>query len=117
MDNKTLRFSIRNKIAGGFLCLFLVLLITIGITIYQLNDVTDFSENLISNTLPTYKAAKQLDYNLILTVASFRGWILTNEAQFIQDREKAWNEIENEIAFIDSKKEILGGEKIASQWG
>lgn len=110
------RFGISKKILTGFSILFLVLLITVILTLSELEDTKRFYTNLSQKTLPITNTVLDLDAALNSSVSSLRGWMQTGDEQYKIERAQRWSQIDSYRKYIDSHISKFNDEVLIKRW-
>jgi len=111
-----MRLTIRKKITIGFFSLFLVLCITILLTLSELSVVKQFSNNLKNYLLPGYEAESQFDFAVMDTAALLKAWILTRNPQYNVEREAEWKRLDDDIATFERSEPNWKNAKVQTKW-
>ncbi len=111
-----MRHTIRRKISIGFFCLFLVLSITILMTLFEVKKVKEFSDELKNYQLSAYEAEGQFDFGIINTSFALQSWVLTRNPKYITKREVAWKALDEDIATFEGSESHWKSEKVRSEW-
>ena len=113
---KTLQFSIKQRLYGGFGILFLTLFVAVGLTIIKVGDASDGVVRLSSLRVPTANASAQMVNDINASLASLRGWMLTGNETFKVERTAVWDNIDNNKAIMDELSKTWTNPKNVSDW-
>ncbi|MCK5425959.1 MAG: MCP four helix bundle domain-containing protein, partial [Emcibacter sp.] len=98
--------NIRNRLFVGFGAISAILVLVIGITIYQLKNI-DSQINRIDNLrVPTSAASAALVKDIYASLASLRGYMLTGADKFKTERAAVWadaDRVSNDMDALSTK--------------
>ena len=85
--------NIPGRLYSGFAVLLIILAITISSTIFQVSKIEKVSERIVDLRTPTSQASLSLISNINASLANLRGWMLTGNASFKDQRARTWDKI------------------------
>src|SRR5947209_7261823 len=88
-------FGIRSHLLLGFMLLVVPILFVIGVLLFKINSVENFTDMLVKVELPTQAASTELDTELYESQLAVYNWLLTKNPQFKIEYEKTWQNINN----------------------
>jgi len=94
--------SLRTKLTLAFATLCAVILISLGVTLYESTKVKTAVNQNVEETIPVAFAGAQLASNINGTMASLRGWVLTSNPLFKENRASLWADIETQSDLMDT---------------
>ena len=80
------------KIGLGFGTMVLLLVAAIVITIYEVDQIQDLTDQVVETRVPTAQASSGMLIGVQQSLAALRGWMLLDNAKFKEDRAKAWSD-------------------------
>jgi methyl-accepting chemotaxis protein len=99
--------NIRGRLIAGFSVLCLLLAVVVGMTIIRVRSVEQATERTVSLRVPTALTASRMVADVYASLASLRGWLLTDNASFKADRSAAWTAIDTDAGELD---------RLSGQW-
>jgi methyl-accepting chemotaxis protein len=102
--------SLKTRLTFAFATLCLLMLISLCVTIFKSKQVDRAVSNIVSQSGPVAFGGAQLASNINATMATLRGWVLTNNAIFKSQRTTLWATILKDIEQLDG---FLNGQ---GQW-
>jgi len=103
-DNKQSLFGdmrLRTKIGLSFGAMLMILVITVAITVYEVDDIQTVSDRVANLRTPTAEASLSLLNGLNQSLAGLRGWMLLGDPKFKEVSHRAWSE------WIDPNLELM----------
>lgn len=95
MQVKKSTLPLMTKMAIGFSTVILILTVAVSITIWQVHNLNSATEKLVSTQIPAAQTSEQLLSGIYHVSAAFRGYLLTKQSAFIDEKDEAWqNEIQ-----------------------
>jgi CheY-like chemotaxis protein/signal transduction histidine kinase/CHASE3 domain sensor protein len=88
------------RIASGFVCILLILMVAILISIFSIQSVNKISTKIQTKQAPIVIASMEVLNGVNSSLAALRGWMILGDKQFNLQREKSW-------AIIDANKTKL----------
>lgn len=88
------QLNIRNRLILGFGAICLILVIAVSTSIWNLASINKDINRIDSLRVPTSAASSTLVKDIYATLANLRGWMLTGNAKFIDNRQDNWNEVD-----------------------
>ncbi len=86
--------SIKNRLLMGFAILSLTMIIMVGLSINQLGNINQQTKRIDQLRVPTASSSSALVKNIHASLASLRGYMLTGQDNFKQERANVWTEID-----------------------
>jgi methyl-accepting chemotaxis protein len=90
---KNISLNIQQRLYLGFGVLFITLLLAVSITIVKVGDASDGVKRIVDLRVPTANASAKMVSNINASLASLRGWMLTGNPVFKQERAIVWEDI------------------------
>jgi methyl-accepting chemotaxis protein len=103
----SLTLNIRGRLIAGFSVLCLLLALVVGMTIIRVRSVEQATDRTVSLRVPTALTASRMVADVYASLASLRGWLLTDNASFKADRSAAWTAIDTDAGELD---------RLSGQW-
>lgn len=112
------RFTIRKKLLLGFTGLFIILLITILISVVQVNNARNYSIRFQNSVQPALQALEGINSDTETASAALRGWMLTGSDTFKKEFESSWQEVAAEKDILNQVKNTVfeNNEAMLTQW-
>jgi methyl-accepting chemotaxis protein len=112
------RFTIRKKLLLGFTGLFIVLLITILISVVQVNNARNYSISFQNSVQPAFQALEGINSDTETASAALRGWMLTGSDTFKKEFESSWQEVASSKDILNQLKNTVfeNNEALLTQW-
>lgn len=88
IDTKAL--PLMSKITIGFFTIILILIFAVGLTIWQVQNLNTTINQLVDIRIPTAQASINLLNGINETSAAFRGYLLTHQPSFLNDKDRTW---------------------------
>lgn len=95
------------RIGLGFAAITLLLAAAVLITISLIDTLDTTNKRIINLRVPTSKASSDMLYGIHHASSALRGWMLTGDSVFLDERRDAW---ENEILVALNQMEVLSSE-------
>lgn len=102
-----LSLTIKKRLYLGFGMLSLILFAAVSITIFKVGDASDGISRIVNLRVPTANASAKMVSNINASLASLRGWMLTGNPVFKDERAVVWADIDK------VKKEM---DRLSSTW-
>ena len=99
--------KIRGRLNGGFAAVCAVLAILVGITLWEISGVSKINQRIVDLRVPTSAASLGMVNGINGSLAALRGWMITGNPAFKQQRATIWSEIDGIKADMD---------KLSSNW-
>jgi methyl-accepting chemotaxis protein len=93
--------SIGKKMSFGFSFSIIVLAISVGMTFFYIFKVNQINNKLINLRIPTSQNTLSLINEVNHSLAALRGWIILGKDKFKDEREKAWESLNGNLAKMD----------------
>ena len=76
----------------------MILLISVfgGVTLWQLNIITKIGDRIVDLRTPTSAASSAMANDINASLAALRGWMLTGDPSFKQERAEIWIDIDKQ---------------------
>lgn len=101
------RLSVRNRLIVGFATVSLFLVVAVATTLVKVSSVANRTDQIVDLRVPTAEASSSMVNNINSSLASLRGWMLTGNETFKQQRAGVWRNIDSDRAKMD---------KLAATW-
>ena len=90
--------TVRNRLIAGFAAMGLVLAAAIGATFWEVSHISEESDRIVNLRVPTATASARMVNNINASLAALRGWMLTGNESFKDDRTAIWKDIDQTAA-------------------
>ncbi|MDH5764297.1 MAG: methyl-accepting chemotaxis protein [Nitrospinota bacterium] len=80
------------KIGGGFAAVGFILLVTVGLAIWQTNSTKAVTDRVVELRSPTLQASMSMMNGINHSLAALRAWMILGEGKFKTERGIAWND-------------------------
>ena len=97
----SLSLTIRGRLIAGFAVLCLLLAAVVGVTILRVRAVDEATDTNVNLRVPTALSASKMEADVYASLASLRGWLLTGNATFKNERGAVWQQIDSQAAQLD----------------
>ncbi len=94
-------FKVTHKLYGGFAVIILLLVAAVVTTIWQVSKIDDATDRIVNLRTPTAQSSAALTNDINASLAALRGWMLTGNPAFKDDRARVWESIDETRALID----------------
>lgn len=101
------RLSVRNRLIVSFATVSLFLVVAVATTLVKVSSVAKRTDKIVDLRVPTAEASSSMVNNINSSLASLRGWMLTGNETFKQQRAGVWRNIDSDRAKMD---------KLAATW-
>ncbi len=108
--------KIHHRLVLGFGAVCLVLGVAVGSTLVVLSEVREDAGSMATLRMPAALTGAQLDSRVYGTLAALRGWMLTGNPAFKEERARAWAQIESARAEMDALAERFVTEQDRDAW-
>ncbi|MCP4185107.1 MAG: HAMP domain-containing protein, partial [Hyphomicrobiales bacterium] len=88
------QLKITHRLYIGFSTLILLLAITVSVTVWQVSGIKKTTDRIVDLRTPTAQASAALISSINASLANLRGWMLTGNPVFKEQRAETWNRIE-----------------------
>ncbi|MBT5049128.1 MAG: methyl-accepting chemotaxis protein, partial [Rhodospirillaceae bacterium] len=99
--------KIKGRLNGGFGAVCMVLAILVGVTIWEISGVAKINQRIVDLRVPTSAASLGMVNGLNASLAALRGFMITGNPAFKQQRAAIWSDIDGIKANMD---------KLSSHW-
>lgn len=105
--SKHTSISLQTRLSLAFATICALMLISLAVTIVNSNQVDHAVSDIVEESVPVAFSGGQLASDVNASMASLRGWVLTNDPLFKQQRATVWARITKSIQILDGflKKE------------
>ncbi len=94
MSGKALfTFKINHRLYIGFSTLVLLLVLAVAATVLQVSGIKNTTDRIVDLRTPTAQASASLISNINASLANLRGWMLTGNPIFKDQRAETWDNI------------------------
>ncbi len=94
-------WKIGARLNAGFGAVCLVLVILVGITLWKISDVAESNNRVANLRVPTAEASMGMINGINASLASLRGWMVTENPAFKTERSVVWADIDRISANMD----------------
>lgn len=89
------------KLYGGFAAVILLLVAAVATTIWQVSKVEETTDRIVELRMPTAQSSAALTNSINASLAALRGWMLTGNPAFKDERGRVWESIDETRSTID----------------
>lgn len=89
----SIKLSLQQKILSGFVATTAIFLLSVINTAINLSNISDHTTRIIEVRVPTAEASATMVKNIHASLAALRGYTLTGNESFKQDRATIWSNI------------------------
>jgi len=110
-ENKQSLFGdmrLRTKIGLSFGAMLLILVLTVAVTVYEVDEIQLVSDRVANLRTPTAEASLSLLNGMNQSLGGLRGWMLLGDPKFKEISSKAWSE------WIDPNIELM--DELSKNW-
>jgi len=93
---------IRDRLIAGFSVLCLVLIAAVGTTLWKVDGNNTLTQRMVDVRMPTAMTGADLVGKIYGSLAALRGWMLTGNPAFKEERAAIWKGIDAERSRLDS---------------
>ena len=98
-NNKNL--TLKTRLSMAFAALTFLILISLTLSIFKSNEVDHAVGGIVEESIPVAFSGAQLASDINASMAALRGWVLTNNPDFKEQRKKLWSRISHDIKSLD----------------
>ncbi|GAA3930181.1 response regulator [Litoribacillus peritrichatus] len=99
--------SISTKIIASFSAVIAVLAVVVVFTLYQSNEIHGLSNKAVDNFVPGVHLSMRASLEVERSMSATRGWIVSGEDKFKNQRTAAWQNIEDIVTDLSLKVDAL----------
>jgi len=99
---KLANLKIRGRLMLGFSTVVLLLVLAVGITTVQVDQVSNSMARVVGLRVPTANASASIINDINASLAALRGWMLTGNTAFKAERVHVWEDIVKESSKMDT---------------
>jgi len=96
-----LNLGVKNALLAGFFATTLIFVVSVLVTAWQVSNIGGHSNRLVDIRVPTAEASANMVKNINASLASLRGWMLTGNPTFKEERATVWQDIDVTISSMD----------------
>ena len=108
--------SLQTRLSFAFAAIATLMLISLAVTIYKSNQVNQAVSGIVQKTIPVAFSGAQLASDVNASMASLRGWVLTNTPAFKEQRGHVWERITKNIQTLDRSLNAEGQGQDPMKW-
>ena len=108
--------KIGGRIYAGCGALTLVIAVAVGTTIYQSNKISTESDLIVELRMPTANASQAMLNNINASLAALRGWMITGNVGFKNQRAEVWEDIAKVSSDMDTLSQHWTNPKNVESW-
>lgn len=110
------KWKIRSRLFAGFGAISLILLAVATISWWQVTSIGKQTQGIVEQRVPTAIASARLVNGINASLAALRGWMLTGDERYKQERLDVWVNIELAEASLDNLSANWQGAKQRDSW-
>jgi len=95
------KLSVRNTLYLCFAAITSIFILSVILTGWQVGGIAANSNRLVDLRVPTANASANMVKNINASLASLRGWMLTGNPSFKEERAAVWHDIDNTMATLE----------------
>ncbi len=99
------QLKIKGRLTLGFVAIISLLVLAVGITALKVNQIGDGMSRMVDIRVPTANASSSMVNNINASLASLRGWMLTGNPIFKEERDLVWQDIGKTTSKMDQLSE------------
>jgi|SaaInlStandDraft_7_1057024.scaffolds.fasta_scaffold03298_5 methyl-accepting chemotaxis protein len=96
-----LKIGIRGRLVSGYMIIILILIAAIAATMWQVKGMQTNTQRIVELRMPTAAASAGMVNNINASLAALRGWMLTGNKIFKNQRAIVWQDIARTSAEMD----------------
>ena len=108
--------KIRGRLILGFAAVCALIVMIVGVTQYQLSVIRQGVERVEQLRVPTAAASAAMARDIYASLASLRGWMLTGQPRFKDERAAVWQDIADHQARMDVLSRNWTNPRNVEQW-
>lgn len=108
--------KIRQRLIIGFSSIVMLIVIAVGATTFEVNRIADGMTRIVDVRVPTSNASASLVNSINASLAALRGWMLTGNVDFKDQREGVWDDIAKTSARIDDLSQSWTNPDNLAKW-
>jgi len=108
--------KVTHKLYGGFACIVLLLIIAVASSIWRVSTIKQTTDTIVSLRTPTAQSSAAMTNNINASLAALRGWMLTGNPAFKDERARIWGDIGETRATIDALSENWTNPENVENW-
>ncbi|WP_417495927.1 HAMP domain-containing methyl-accepting chemotaxis protein [Maricaulis sp.] len=93
--------KLAHRLVGGFAVVVLILVVAVAFTIVNVGNIRRTNDRIVELRTPTSYASQALTNDINGSLAALRGWMLTGDTRFRDQRAAAWLDIGRQRAEMD----------------
>ncbi len=113
-STSNLRIGQRLWLGFGILCGLIAVMV--GTIVYEARGVRDATERMIGFRMPVAQTSTAIEGDMFASLAALRGYLLTGNDSFKQERADAWGDISHEIAEMDKLAQRFTNSRNIELW-
>lgn len=82
--------SVAKKMIVGFGVMIMVIVIIVGVTLFQLNGISNLNQRIGSLRVPTAQNSEKILLGIHHALAALRGYMILGKEKFKTERAEAW---------------------------
>ncbi|MEH6477670.1 MAG: methyl-accepting chemotaxis protein, partial [Sneathiella sp.] len=108
--------KIRQRLILGFSSIVMLLVIAVGATTFEVDRIAGGMTRIVELRVPTANASASLVNSINASLAALRGWMLTGNAAFKDQRAGVWDNIVETSASIDELSQHWTNPDNVAKW-
>jgi methyl-accepting chemotaxis protein len=113
---KAFHLKIYHRLYLGFIFLILLLAIAVTATVWQVSTIKQTTDRIVELRTPTAQASASLISNINASLANLRGWMLTGNPVFKEQRAETWENIAKIQSAMDTLSKSWTNPKNVAKW-
>jgi len=109
--------KIRGRLIAGFSVVCAIIVIIVGVTVFNVGKVEQKIARINDLRVPTAMASGSMVRDIYASLASLRGWMLTGNVKFKNERAAVWASIEKVRGDMDKLSQTWTNPKNVARWG
>lgn len=111
-----MKLKIGSRLILGFCATALILAITVGVTLFEINNIGNISHRIVELRTPTATASQALVNNINASLAALRGYMLVGAESFKIERAAVWKDITKVSTQMDGFSKHWTNPKNVEAW-
>lgn len=87
------KYSIKTRLIFGLAGLLAIFGVSLFVTLLKVGSIQENYDRIVDLRTPTTQASSAMTRHIYSSLATLRGWVLTGDRRYIDDRSKVWDDI------------------------